>query len=67
MSGRNSTVYELQRPTEATISHLLKGSDVSTFWMEDVEAQRVDYPPVAGNSTTDLVIVGGGYTGLWTA
>ena len=36
------------------------------YWLE--EAGPVDpAPPLAGDRSVDVVIVGGGYTGLWTA
>ncbi len=41
----------------------------SVFWLE--EAMAVDgqlaCPPLVGNRTADVCVVGGGYTGLWTA
>ncbi len=39
------------------------------FWLEQaMEAdQGAACPPLAGNVRTDVCIVGGGYTGLWTA
>jgi glycine/D-amino acid oxidase-like deaminating enzyme len=40
---------------------------VSSFWTQEVAAQRVDRPALAADRTADVCIVGGGYTGLWTA
>ena len=40
------------------------------WWIEDalaVEGGRVDRPPLQGDTDVDVAIVGGGYTGLWTA
>ena len=40
------------------------------WWIEDalaLEGGRVDLPPVQGDLDVDVAIVGGGYTGLWTA
>jgi glycine/D-amino acid oxidase-like deaminating enzyme len=40
------------------------------WWIEDAleaEGGRVDAPPLAGDDEVDVAIVGGGYTGLWTA
>ncbi|WP_225754854.1 FAD-binding oxidoreductase [Actinotalea sp. Marseille-Q4924] len=36
------------------------------FWLDD-PARPEPHPPLAGSTTADLVVVGGGYTGLWTA
>jgi len=40
------------------------------WWLEDALAREGDPPPAAalhGDATADVAIVGGGYTGLWTA
>jgi len=40
------------------------------WWIEDalaLEGDRVDSPPLDGELEVDVAIVGGGYTGLWTA
>ena len=40
------------------------------WWIEDAlarEGGRVDRPPLQGDTDVDVAIVGGGYTGLWTA
>ncbi|WP_414832684.1 NAD(P)/FAD-dependent oxidoreductase [Afifella sp. YEN Y35] len=36
------------------------------FWLQDIGADAAT-PPVAGSVCADIAIVGGGYTGLWTA
>jgi glycine/D-amino acid oxidase-like deaminating enzyme len=41
-----------------------------SWWLEDAlarEPDAADAPPLAGDATADVAIVGGGYTGLWTA
>jgi len=41
-----------------------------SWWLEDALAQEGNPPPssaLAGDTTADVAIVGGGYTGLWTA
>jgi glycine/D-amino acid oxidase-like deaminating enzyme len=40
------------------------------WWLEEAfaaEGGREDAPPLEGDVTVDVAIVGGGYTGLWTA
>lgn len=37
-----------------------------SFWLDDPAAPVPD-PPLVGRTTADLVVVGGGYTGLWAA
>lgn len=40
---------------------------MGAFWLDDVRSQRITYSTLSGDTTADLVVVGGGYTGLWTA
>ncbi|GAA2985931.1 glycine/D-amino acid oxidase-like deaminating enzyme [Microbacterium terrae] len=61
-----TTVYERQRPAASVIDQSLSGTRQSVFWLDDLPGVE-PRPPYAGESTADLVIVGGGYTGLWTA
>lgn len=35
--------------------------------LEAEAGQKIDTPPLAGSTTCDVLIVGGGFTGLWTA
>ncbi|TPN53246.1 FAD-dependent oxidoreductase [Mesorhizobium sp. B1-1-7] len=37
-----------------------------SFWLQDIGADAVT-EPLQGNERADVLIVGGGYTGLWTA
>jgi len=37
-----------------------------SFWLQDIRAERIT-PALAGENHTDVAIVGGGFTGLWTA
>lgn len=43
-------------------------ADASTvpFWL-DSEERPAPLPPLTGNRTAELLVVGGGFTGLWTA
>ncbi|MFD3551083.1 NAD(P)/FAD-dependent oxidoreductase [Streptomyces goshikiensis] len=40
---------------------------ISFWYATDPTATRPPRPPLTGDATADVVIVGGGYTGLWTA
>ncbi len=60
-----TTVFERRRPSDAVIDASLRGTALATFWLDDVERPR--HPSLTGSITADLAIVGGGYTGLWTA
>jgi glycine/D-amino acid oxidase-like deaminating enzyme len=39
----------------------------STFGSMWLDIPRPDHPPLSGPVTCDLLVIGGGYTGLWTA
>ncbi|MFW0794481.1 FAD-binding oxidoreductase [Gordonia sp. CPCC 205515] len=61
----HTTVFE-RRPADANvINHSLAHTDDRVFWIDDVERDR--YDSLHGEVEADLVVVGGGYTGLWTA
>ncbi len=60
------TVFERHAPPEAAVTASLMGSRLACFWTED--AGPLPPPvPLTGDRETDLAVVGGGYTGLWTA
>jgi glycine/D-amino acid oxidase-like deaminating enzyme len=59
------TAFERHRPSNATIDHALKNAQASVFWTDDAPGERS--PRLEGTVEADLAIVGGGYTGLWTA
>ncbi|WP_394255024.1 NAD(P)/FAD-dependent oxidoreductase [Pseudoclavibacter helvolus] len=48
------------------VAESLAGAKATTYWLDD-PGRPAALPPLRGNDTADLVIVGGGYTGLWTA
>lgn len=63
-----TTVFERRRPAASVISHALEGAKHAPFWLDDLpDAAKRARPALVGERTADLVIVGGGYTGLWTA
>lgn len=44
----------------------LRDAEPAVFWLDD-PARPPARPPLAGDAEADLVVVGGGFTGLWTA
>lgn len=62
------TVYErAERQLPASrISAALADAQRESFWLDD-PARPEPLPPLAGPARTDLAVVGGGYSGLWTA
>ncbi|WP_308466007.1 NAD(P)/FAD-dependent oxidoreductase [Rathayibacter soli] len=60
-----STVFERQRPNESTVAHALRAAKLGSFWLEDSPAPA--HPTLRDNLSCDLAVVGGGYSGLWTA
>lgn len=59
------TVYERLAPLAALVDRALAPSRHAIYWLED--APGTAYPPLTGDTTADLTVVGGGYCGLWTA
>lgn len=53
------TVFKLWQPT---IAH----DQDRSFWLQDIAAQPAT-PPFSGDKSCNVAIVGGGFTGLWTA
>lgn len=60
------TVFDRQKPARHLIDSSLANSVQRPFWLDDI-APRADFSPLEGEQHADLVIVGGGYLGLWTA
>ena len=48
------------------MTHAQHNGDVS-FWYADIGGLPAPRPPLPGDREVDVVIVGAGYTGLWTA
>jgi len=59
------TVFDRAHPNPALVSASLAGSELSPFWLEGLALPK--WPVFTGERSFDLVVVGGGYTGLWTA
>jgi glycine/D-amino acid oxidase-like deaminating enzyme len=63
-----TTVFERQRPAASVVQHSLADTKHAVFWRDDLpQSLTPDRPSLAGTTRADLVVVGGGYTGLWTA
>lgn len=60
-----TTVFERQRPAERVVEDSLRGTALGVFWLDEID--RPAYPQLTRTIRADLVIVGGGYAGLWTA
>jgi glycine/D-amino acid oxidase-like deaminating enzyme len=59
-------VYEREAPDPRLVDAALAGSRHAVMWREDVP-DAASFDVFAGRATADLVVVGGGYLGLWTA
>ena len=59
------TVFERRMPQPGVVAHSLATTRQSVFWLDDVA--RPQHPVLTGSRSADLVVVGAGYTGLWTA
>ena len=63
----HTTIFERTAASPEAIEHALEPTVHAPFWIDDIRARRVVSPPLRGDADADLVVVGGGYTGLWTA
>ncbi len=61
----HTTVFERSVPEESVIEESLAESVLAPFWLDDVKART--WPQFSGEHEYDLVVVGGGFAGLWTA
>jgi len=64
---RHDTMYERHAPPDAALDAALADTRLGAYWLDDAAPQRVRRPALSGERTTDLAIIGGGFTGLWTA
>ena len=60
------TVFERQPSSPEVIQAALAKTQFAPFWL-DALSERPSYPPLRGSTNAELVIVGGGLVGLWTA
>lgn len=59
------TAFERTPPPRAAVDHALADTQHSVFWLDDVHRDQHD--ALTGRRASDLVVIGGGYAGLWTA
>jgi glycine/D-amino acid oxidase-like deaminating enzyme len=60
------TAYERHAPDPRLVERALAGSELAVHWLEEAGA-TTRYDELAAPTRADLVVVGGGYLGLWTA
>jgi glycine/D-amino acid oxidase-like deaminating enzyme len=54
--------------TDAQVARALERARPVPYWLDQPDAPPPEaQPPLAGHATTDLAVIGGGFTGLWTA
>jgi glycine/D-amino acid oxidase-like deaminating enzyme len=61
----SSIVFERQAPPGTLVTESLRSARPGSHWIDEAPGER--YPGLVGNLSCDLAVVGGGYTGLWTA
>jgi glycine/D-amino acid oxidase-like deaminating enzyme len=52
---------------ESEAVRALAGARPAPFWLDDPDNRPAPLPALAGETRCDLLVVGGGYSGLWTA
>ncbi|RKR73538.1 NAD(P)/FAD-dependent oxidoreductase [Frondihabitans australicus] len=62
----HSTAFERNLPPRGAVENALRDTRQAVFWLEDA-GDETRYPTLTADTTADLVVVGGGYCGLWTA
>jgi glycine/D-amino acid oxidase-like deaminating enzyme len=61
------TAFERNTPAAGLVDRSLANTALQPFWLDDVPAKS-SYPALtSASSHYDLIVVGGGYTGLWSA
>ncbi len=60
------TSPSLSAALAATVARSLADAEPTCWWLDD-EDRPDPHEPLTGTTTADLVVVGGGYSGLWTA
>jgi glycine/D-amino acid oxidase-like deaminating enzyme len=65
-ADRREQVIALPHASKSQVATALAGARPVSYWLDQPEAPAPE-PALSGAVTTDLAIVGGGFTGLWTA
>jgi glycine/D-amino acid oxidase-like deaminating enzyme len=63
---KRSDVWTKNAPPKAVADAALRDVALTPFWLDSPDAPD-PAPPLTGATTCDLAVVGGGFTGLWTA
>lgn len=66
MSRLQQTVFERNVPARAVVDHALGEARHGVLWLDDVDG-LAGYPALTAPTRADVAVVGGGYTGLWSA
>ncbi|MGK9147848.1 FAD-binding oxidoreductase [Plantibacter flavus] len=66
MSSSLPTYSHRRRNEASRIARSLEGASTVPFWLDSPDRPAPE-PALAGDTTADLLVVGGGYSGLWTA
>ncbi|MBO9577148.1 MAG: FAD-dependent oxidoreductase [Microbacteriaceae bacterium] len=66
---QHSTFYERNAPDPALVERTLVGTAFGVHWLDAAARAglRAERAQLRGSTAADLVVVGGGYLGLWTA
>jgi hypothetical protein len=63
---KRSDIWTRNAPPRSLVDAALGDVAFTPFWFDSPAAPDPS-PPLAGATTCDLAVVGGGFTGLWTA
>lgn len=66
MARLQQTVFERNVPARSVVDHALGGTRHAVFWQDDAGEHDVR-PALSAPTRADVAVVGGGYTGLWSA
>jgi glycine/D-amino acid oxidase-like deaminating enzyme len=66
MTRLQQTVFERNVPARSVVDHALGGAGHAVLWLDDL-GERAAYPALTSPTRADIAVVGGGYTGLWSA
>lgn len=66
MGRLQQTVFERNVPARSVVDHALATTRQAVFWQDDLGTPD-RYPRLSAPTRADVVVVGGGCTGLWTA